>query len=77
MGFPGGASGKESVNLPASAGAAGDLGSIPGSGRSPEEGNGPPLQYIIAWEIPWAVEPSGLQSMGSQRVRHGWAHTQA
>ena len=29
-------------NLPASAG---DLGSIPGSGRSPEEGNGGPLQY--------------------------------
>ena len=24
---------------------AGDLGSIPGSGRSPEEGNGTPLQY--------------------------------
>jgi len=77
LGFPAGASGKESVNLPASAGAAGDLGSIPGSGRSPKEGNGPPLQYIIAWKIPWAVEPGGLQSMGSQRVRHGWAHTQA
>ena len=29
-------------NLPASAG---DLGSIPGSGRSPGEGNGNPLQY--------------------------------
>ena len=31
--------------LPASAGAAGDVGSIPGSGRSPEEGNDNPLQY--------------------------------
>ena len=25
---------------------------------------------ILAWRIPWAEEPSGLQSMGSQRVRH-------
>ena len=25
---------------------------------------------IFAWEIPWTEEPSGLQSMGSQRVRH-------
>ena len=32
-------------NLPANAGAAGDMGSIPGSGRSPREGNGNPLQY--------------------------------
>ena len=39
MGFPGGSEGK------ASACNAGDLGSIPGSGRSPGEGNGNPLQY--------------------------------
>ena len=38
-GFPGGSAVK---NLPASAG---DMGSIPGSGRSPGEGNGNPLQY--------------------------------
>ena len=25
---------------------------------------------ILAWEIPWTQEPGGLQSMGSQRVRH-------
>ena len=25
---------------------------------------------ILAWEIPWIVVPGGLQSMGSQRVRH-------
>ena len=24
----------------------------------------------IAWKIPWTKEPSRLQSMGSQRVRH-------
>ena len=25
---------------------------------------------ILAWRIPWTEEPSGLQSLGSQRVRH-------
>ena len=30
---------------------------------------------ILAWEIPRTGEPGGLQSMGSQRVRHDWAHT--
>ena len=38
-GFPGGSDGKASVCN------AGDLGSIPGSQRSPGEGNGNPLQY--------------------------------
>jgi len=38
-GFPGGSDGKESACT------AGDLGSIPGLGRSPGEGNGNPLQY--------------------------------
>ena len=38
-GFPNG-----SVAPPANAGASGDLGSIPGSGRSPREGNGNPVQ---------------------------------
>ena len=33
-------------NLPASAEDAGDMGSIPGSGRSPGTGNGNPLQYF-------------------------------
>ena len=31
---------------------------------------------ILAWKIPWAEEPAGLQSVGSQRVGHDWAHTQ-
>ena len=30
---------------------------------------------ILAWEIPWTEEPGRLQSMGSQRVGHDWAHT--
>ena len=25
---------------------------------------------ILAWRIPWTDEPGGLESMGSQRVRH-------
>ena len=28
---------------------------------------------ILAWRIQWIEEPGGLQSMGSQRVGHGWA----
>ena len=39
MGFPGGSDGKESTCN------AGDLGSIPGSGRSPRGRQGNPLQY--------------------------------
>ena len=35
------------------------MSSISGSGRSPEEGNGNPLQYL-AWEIPWIEEPRWL-----------------
>ena len=57
--FPGGSDGE------ASACNAGDPGSIPGSGRSPGEGNG-----TLAWKIPWTAEPDRLQSMRSQRVGH-------
>ena len=46
-------------NLPASAGDIRDVGSIPGLGRSPGEGNGTPSS-ILAWEIPWTEEPGGL-----------------
>ena len=28
---------------------------------------------ILAWRIPWTVEPGLLQSMGSQTVGHNWA----
>ena len=62
LGFSGGSVVK---NPPANGG---DVGSIPGWGRSPGEGNSNPLPYssILAWEISWAEEPGGLQSMGSQ-----------
>ena len=42
MGFPDGSEGKESAY---SAGDLGDSGLIPGSGRSPGEGHGNPLQF--------------------------------
>jgi len=54
LGFPGGSAGKESACN------AGDLGSIPGVGRSPGEGNSYPLQYSdlensMEWTLysPW------------------------
>ena len=65
LGFPGSSDGKESACN------AGDLGSIPGSGRSPEEGNGI-RSSILAWRIPWTEEPGGFQSRGSQRASHDW-----
>ena len=66
FGFPGGAVVK---NLRASAGDPRDMGSIPGSGRSPGEENSN-CSSILAWEILWMEELSGLQSMQSQRVTH-------
>ena len=45
----------------------GDPGSFPGSGRSPGEGNGKPLQYSCL-ENPMDGESGRLQAMGSQRV---------
>ena len=48
---------------------AGDAGSIPGSGRSLEKGMTTHCS-ILTWKIPWTEESDGLQSVGSQRVRH-------
>ena len=80
MGFPGDSDGKEFTC------SAGDMGSIPGLGKSPGEGTGYPLQYsclvekemathssILAWRILWTEEPGGLLCMGSHRVRHNWS----
>ena len=53
----------------ASAYNAGDPGSIPGSERSPGEGNGNHSSILI-WKTPWTEEPGRPQSMGSQRVGH-------
>ena len=59
LGFPCGSAGKESACN------AGDLGSIPGLGRSPGGGNGYPLQFC-------GLENSMDESMGLQRVGHNW-----
>ena len=63
LGFPGGSDCKESAcNV-------GDLGSIPGSERSPRGGNGYSLQYSCL-ENSMNRGHGALQSMGWQRVRH-------
>ena len=54
-------------NPPANAGDARDVGSIPGSERSPGEGMAK-HSSILAWKIPCAEKPGGLQSMVSQRI---------
>ena len=64
--FPGGSDGKGSACN------AGDLGLISGLGRSPGEGNDNPLQYSCL-ENPMDGGAGGLQSTGSQRVRHDCA----
>ena len=66
MGFHSGSDSEESVCH------VGDMGSVPGSGRSPGEGNGNPLHYSCL-ENPMEEPtegPSGLESRGSQRVGH-------
>ena len=63
LSFRGGSDDKESACN------AGDLGLIPGSGRSPGEGNGNPLQCSCL-ENPMDGEACWAMSMGSQRVRH-------
>ena len=38
--------------------------------ENPLEGEMATHSSILAWRIPWTEESDGLQSMGSQRVRH-------
>ena len=64
--FPGGA------EVKASACSMGDLGLIPGSGRSPGEGNGKLLQYFCL-ENPMDGGAWWATVHGSQRVRHDCA----
>ena len=74
----GGSDGKESACN------AGDLGLIPGLGRSPGEGDGYLLQYffffssvtapfycssILAWRIPGTEEPGGLQGVATSQIQ--------
>jgi hypothetical protein len=66
--FPGGSDGKVSVyNVK-------DLGSIPGLGRSPEEGNGNPLQYSCLENVmdrgAWCYCPWGDKELGMTEQLH-------
>ena len=63
MGVPGGSDGKEFACN------AGDPGSIPGSGRSPGEGNGNPLQYCCP-ENPMDRGAWRATVCGGRRVGH-------
>ena len=56
-------------NLPTTAGDVRNTGSIPGLGRSLEEGM-VTHSSILACRSPWTEEPGGLQSVGSHRVGH-------
>ena len=55
-------------NSPANAGDAGDVGLIPGLGRTPRVGNGNPLQHSCLGN-PMDRESGRLLSMGSQESR--------
>ena len=79
MGFPGGSDGKESACN------TGNLNSIPGSGRSPGEGNGNPVQYSCLrnpmdrgawWATVHKVEKrrTGLKKLGTtmQETEETW-----
>ena len=66
LGFPGGS---EVKKLPANTGDTKDAGLILGR-EDPLEEKMATHTSILAWRIPWTEEPGGLQSVGSQRVRH-------
>ena len=68
-GFP---SGSEAKNLPANAG---DMGQIPGSGRSLGEGNDTLLQYSCPGN-PMTEELCGLESIVLEKVRHKFVSKQ-
>ena len=65
LGFPGGSDGKESASN------AGKLGSIPGPGRSPGEGNGNPLQYSCL-ENPME---KGVHGVAKSQTQQSTQHT--
>ena len=72
LGFPGGSDGKVSACN------AGDLGSIPGLGRSPGEGNGSPLHYSPLESSmdreAWWVTVHGVAQSWTRRSTEWWTH---
>ena len=62
VGFPCSSIGKESAC------SAGDLGSL--GWQDPLEKEMATHSSVLSWKISWTKDPGGLQSTGSQRVRH-------
>ena len=60
-------------NMPANAGDIRDVGLILGWEDPLEEGMAT-HPSSLAWRIPWTEEPGGLQSMGSQKVKHDYSN---
>ena len=56
-------------NMLANTGDIRDLGLTLGREEPPQEGMATPSS-VLAWRIPWTVEPGRLQSVGSQRAGH-------
>ena len=75
LGFPGGSVEK---NLPANEGDAGDAGSIAGSGRSPGEGKGNPLQYFCLGNPvnrgSWWATVHGVTKSQTRLSTHAYMH---
>ena len=72
LGFPNGSTGKEWT---CNAGETGDTGFDPWIRKIPWEGGKATNFSILAWRRSWTEEPSGLQSIGFQRVGHDWMNT--
>ena len=73
MGFPGGASGKESDACHCRRHKR--WGFDPWVGKIPRRRIWQPTPVFLPGKIPWTEEPGGLPSMGSQRVGHDWLST--
>ena len=69
MGFPGGTSGKEHASMQETK----EMWVWSLGQETPLEKGMAAHSRILNWRIPWTEEPGGLQSMGSQRVRHNWS----
>ena len=70
MGFPGGASGKESARQ---CRRRQRCGLDPWVRKMPWRGKWQPTAVYLPGETPWTEEPGGLPSIGLQRVRHDWS----
>ena len=63
--------GSEGKEFGWNAGDTGDVDSIPHQ-EDPLVEEMATYSSILVWKIPWTEEPGGLQSKGSQKVRHSW-----